>query len=124
MGESTLRRFVLAAAAGSLLFCGAAWAQTAAGAGPGVAESGHPRVNQVDAREATQQQRIANGIASGSLNAHEAARLENGESRLQHRESADLATHGGHLTKPEQRRLNRQENRLSRRIAVQKHDAR
>jgi hypothetical protein len=123
MGKSTLRRFVLAAAAGSLLLSGTAWADGPSGVGRGVAEPGHPRVNQVDAREATQQQRIANGIASGSLNSREAARLERGESRLQRRESADLATHGGHLTRPEQRRLNRQANRLSRRIAVQKHDA-
>ena len=116
----SMQRFLLAAATGSLLVFGNAYAD---GAGPGVVDPGHPRVNQVDRREEHQQDRIANGIQNGSLNPAEAARLERGEARLAHREAVDLAAHNGHLTKPEQRRLNRQQNRLSARIYRQKHDA-
>jgi hypothetical protein len=40
---------------------------TTSGAGPGVIDPGHPRVNQVNGRETNQQNRIANGVKNGSL---------------------------------------------------------
>jgi hypothetical protein len=113
-------------AVGGLLFAGSAAAQTAAsttsGAGPGVVDPGHPRVNQVNHREAKQQKRIANGIANGSLNPNEAARLEKREAAVQKHEETAMAKHNGHLTKAEQARLNRQQNRISRSIYRDKHN--
>jgi hypothetical protein len=113
-------------AVGGLLFVGSAAAQTAtsttSGAGPGVVDPGHPRVNQVNRREGKQQQRIANGISNGSLNPNEAAHLEKREAAVEKREQADMAKHNGHLTKAEQARINRQQNRISHSIARDKHN--
>jgi hypothetical protein len=117
---------LLVLAVGGLLFAGSAAAQTAtsttSGAGPGVVDPGHPRVNQVNRREGRQQQRIANGISNGSLNPKEAAHLEKREAAIEKREQADMAKHNGHLTKAEQARINRQQNRISRSIARDKHN--
>lgn len=107
-------------AVGGMMLVGSATAQQNSGAGPGVVDPGHPRVNQVNRREARQQRRIANGVKNGTLKPRQTARLETREARLQHREKADMAKHNGHLTKPEQRRLNRRENRISRSIARDK----
>jgi hypothetical protein len=118
-----LTNSLLVLAVGGLMFAGSAAAQTATstpGAGPGVVDPGHPRVNEVNAREANQQQRIANGIQNGKLNSQQAANLEKRESALQNREQADMAKNGGHLTKGEQARLNQRENRISRSIARDK----
>ena len=55
-------------AVGGLMLAGSASAQTStttSGAGPGVVDPGHPRVNQVNRREENQQQRIGNGVKSG-----------------------------------------------------------
>lgn len=114
-------------AVGGLLFAGSAIAQTAtstttSGAGPGVVDPGHPRVNQVNRREGKQQQRIANGISKGSLNPKEAAHLEKREAAVEKREQADMAKHNGHLTKAEQRGINRQQNRISHSITRDKHN--
>jgi hypothetical protein len=113
-------------AVGGLLFVGSAAAQTAtsttSGAGPGVVDPGHPRVNQVNRREGKQQQRIAKGISNGSLNPREAAHLEKREAAVEKREQADMAKHNGHLTKAEQAGINRQQNRISRSIARDKHN--
>ncbi len=110
---------LLIAAVAGLLSFGSAFAQTAtstSGAGPGVVDPGHPRVNQVNNREGRQQQRIANGVQNGTLSSKQTAHLENRETKIQNREQADMAKHNGHLTKSEQRGLNRQGNRTSRAI--------
>jgi len=72
-------------------------------------------------RNVNQQQRIENGVKSGQLTNREAGRLERGEakvSRLEARAGAD-----GHVGKAEQGRIQRAENRESRAINRQKHDA-
>ena len=113
--------FVLAV--GGLMFAGSAAAQTAtSGAGPGVVDPGHPRVNEVNQREANQQKRIANGINNGSMNAHETANVERREASVQKQEQTDMAKHNGHLTKAEQRQLNRRQDRISRSIYKDKHN--
>jgi len=111
-------------AVGGLMLIGSASAQTTtttAGAGPGVVDPGHPRVNQVNRREARQQQRIGNGIKSGKLNSQQAANLEKRESSVQNREQKDMAAHDGHLTKAEQKGINRQQDRISKSIYKDKH---
>jgi hypothetical protein len=86
---------------------------------PGSASS---RRMQVDvARNAKQEQRIANGVKDGSLTNHEAAKLERGQSRVDHKEARAGAD--GHVGAGEQARAQRSEDRQSRRIHRQKHDA-
>lgn len=119
-------KMLLVLAVGGLML-GTAAAQTStsnssstSGAGPGVVDPGHPRVNQVNQREENQQDRIANGIKNGKLTPGQAARLERGEQRLQNNEKKDMAADGGHLTKQDQRQLNREANHMSKRIAHDK----
>jgi hypothetical protein len=116
---------LLVLAAGGLMLAGSASAQTAtttSGAGPGVVDPGHPRVNEVNQREENQQQRIANGVSSGKLSAQQTANLEKREASVQNREQKDMAEHNGHLTKSEQRGINRQQNRISNSIYKDKHE--
>jgi len=116
---------ILVLAIGGLMLAGSAVAQTASttsGAGPGVVDPGHPRVNEVNQREENQQQRIANGISKGSLSPQQASNLEKREASVQKQEQADMAKHNGHLTKAEQRQLNRRENHISKSIYKDKHD--
>ena len=112
----------------ALAFCGlmtvAAPAQTSSttsGAGPGKVDPGHPRVNQVNRREQNQQIRIANGIKNDKLTSQQASHLERGETRLKNNEKRDMAADNGHLTKQDQRQLNREANRMSTRIDKDKH---
>jgi hypothetical protein len=91
-------------------------------AGPGVVDPGHPRVNEVNAREANQQRRIAQGEKSGRLTPAEAAKVQSREANIQSHEAADMAAHNGHLTKREQRNLNRRENHASKAIYRKKHN--
>ena len=100
---------------------GVAVAQANSGAGPGVVDPGHPRVNQVNSRETRQQNRIANGVKNGSLSPKQTANLEKREASVQRREKKDMAAHNGHLTKAEQNGINRQQNRISKSIYKDKH---
>lgn len=115
---------LLVLAVGGMLLTGSASAQTSttSGAGPGVVDPGHPRVNQVNRREARQQQRIANGVQSGKLSPQQTANLEKREASVQKREQRDMAAHNGHLTKAEQRGINRQQNRISKSVYKDKHE--
>ncbi|MGB7599868.1 MAG: hypothetical protein WBM24_06165 [Candidatus Sulfotelmatobacter sp.] len=121
-----LTRSLLVLAAGGLMLVGAASAQTqdsnTSGAGPGVVDPGHPRVNEVNTREQNQQDRIANGVQNGTMTPGQASRVENREQNIENQQKADMAAHNGHLTKGEQRQLNREQNRTSRRIYKDKHD--
>jgi len=120
--KNEITKLLLVLAAGGLMLAGSAAAQTnSSGAGPGVYDPGHPRVNQVNRREQRQQNRIANGLRNDKLNANQAANLERRETRLQNQERKDMAAHNGHLTKTEQRHLNQRENRISRSIYRDKH---
>jgi hypothetical protein len=121
MTNKITHSLLLLAAAG-LMFAGSAAAQNnTSGAGPGVVDPGHPRVNQVNGREQNQQNRIGNGVKNGTLNSKQAAHLENRETAVQNREKKDMAAHNGHLTKAEQRGINRQQNRISKSIYQDKH---
>ena len=87
---------------------------------PGVVDLPHLRVNEVNAREGRQRQRIANGVKNGTLTPKQTANLERREANLQNRGPADMAKHTGHLTQTEQRSLNPQENLIRRPIARDK----
>ncbi len=121
---NTRKHSLLALAVGGLMIAGSAAAQNqsnTSGAGPGVVDPGHPRVNQINQREKNQQNRIANGVKNGKLTPGQAARLERGEQRLQNNEKRDMAKDNGHLTKQDQRQLNREANHMSKRIYKDKH---
>ncbi|GAP65360.1 hypothetical protein MBSD_n0649 [Mizugakiibacter sediminis] len=71
-------------------------------------------------RNIDQQQRIRNGVASGSLTNREAAHLEGREAHVDHLEARAGAD--GRVGAREQARIQRTDNRDSRRIYRQKHD--
>jgi hypothetical protein len=121
--NNTFTKSLLALAVGGLMIVGSASAQTSttSGAGAGVVDPGHPRVNEVNKRQENQQQRIGNGVKSGKLNSKQTANLENRETSVQNREKKDMAAHNGHLTKAEQKGINRQQNRISKSIYKDKH---
>src|SRR5258706_7139062 len=72
------------------------------------------------ARNVNQEKRIGQGLASGQLTNHEAARLEAGQAHVAHMEAH--AGNDGHVGAVEQNRIQRTENRQSQRIFKQKHD--
>lgn len=72
-------------------------------------------------RNINQQQRIEQGIQSGQLSNREAGRLERGQARVDRREARAGAD--GRVGPGEQRRVQKAENRQSRRIYKEKHDA-
>jgi hypothetical protein len=90
------------------------------GAGPGVHDPNHPRVNQINQREQNQQNRIANGIKNDKLTSRQTTNLERRETKLQNNEKKDMAADNGHLTKQNQRQLNHEANRVSGSIAKDK----
>jgi hypothetical protein len=122
--NSTFTKLLLVLAVGGLMIVGSASAQTSttSAAGPGVVDPGHPRVNEVNKREANQQKRIGNGVANGKLTSQQTTNLEKRETSVQNREKKDMAEHNGHLTKTEQKGINRQQNRISKSIYKDKHE--
>jgi hypothetical protein len=73
-------------------------------------------------RKENQQQRIAQGVKSGSLTAGETARVENKESKLNKEVRADRKANGGNLTNNEKQQVNQQQNHLSNQIYREKHN--
>ena len=78
--------------------------------------------SEVGQRQRNQQERIAQGVKSGELNARETARLEGREAAIHREVHNDRVANGGKLTPAEKAKVNHQENRTSRAIYRQKHD--
>jgi len=114
--KSTFRFSMLGLLFSAALVSGAAMAQDANQAN----DPGHPRVNEVNQRLDNQQNRIQKGVADGQINAKQEARDEQHDANIAQRESADQAKNGGHLTKQEQRNLNKSENKNSNHIHKQR----
>ena len=72
-------------------------------------------------RNINQQQRVENGIKNGSLTNHEVSKLERGQAKVDKREY--VAARDGHVSAKEQARIQRAENRQSKRIHHEKTDA-
>jgi hypothetical protein len=72
-------------------------------------------------RNVNQQQRIVQGIQSGQLTNREAGKLERGQARVNRAEARAGAD--GKVGPNEQRRIQKAENRQSKRIYREKHDA-
>jgi hypothetical protein len=80
--------------------------------------------NEVNTRDRLQQERIGQGVKSGSLTAGEAANLEHKEAGLNREERNDRAANGGKLTQGEKAHINHQQNNLSKQIYNKKHNGR
>jgi hypothetical protein len=72
--------------------------------------------NEVGQRRQNQQNRIAQGVRNGSLNAGQTARLENREQGINQKIAADRQANGGKLTGQEKTQINKAQNKTSRRI--------
>lgn len=84
-----------------------------------------PAVNsEVKARDRMQQERIGQGIKSGSLTPGEAANLEHKEAALNGEQRAMRATNGGRLSAGQKAVVNQQQNAMSRQIYNKKHNGR
>jgi hypothetical protein len=81
----------------------------------------HPRRAEVNRRLARQNERIEEGVEHGRLSRGEARRLHAEDRNIRAQERAMAAANGGHITRREQRVLNREENAESRRIYREKH---
>jgi hypothetical protein len=71
-------------------------------------------------RNINQQQRIEQGVKSGELTHREAGKLEKGQAKVEHKEM--MAGKDGHVGAHEQARIQRAENKQSKRIYNEKHD--
>ncbi|MBY0248678.1 MAG: hypothetical protein K2Q17_13525 [Nitrospiraceae bacterium] len=76
----------------------------------------------IDQRQMNQEERIDQGVASGELNRREANRLERQQNRIDRMENR--ANADGVVTAKERARIGAAQNRASRNIAREKHDAR
>lgn len=85
------------------------------------AASDHFGKSEVGKRQENQQDRIAQGIRSGHLNAGQTARLEGNQAGINQEARADRRANGGQLTGAERHQVNRQQNRQSRDIYRAKH---
>lgn len=85
------------------------------------ANTAHYGNTEVGQRRENQQDRIANGLRNGSMNAGQAAHDENHEQGINEQVRADRAGNGGKLTGQEHAQINREQNHVSRTIYRQKH---
>jgi hypothetical protein len=106
-----MKRFIMIAAISGAMLIGPARAQTAG------------QDTTIHERKENQQDRIANGVASGQLTAGETANLERKEANLNSETRTDRQANNGQLTAPEKAQINRQQNRLSQNIYNDKHNA-
>lgn len=80
----------------------------------------HPRINEVDQRLQNQEKRIDAGVAAGEINPKQEARDQATDAKVSQELSKDEAKNGGTITKAEQRKMNRQLNKNSKRIHRQR----
>jgi hypothetical protein len=71
-------------------------------------------------RNEQQQQRVEQGVKSGSMTNHEVAKVERNESKIDHKEY--VAGRDGHVGKHEQKSIQHADNKESRKIHHEKHD--
>jgi hypothetical protein len=106
-----MKRFVMTVAVSAAMLIPSVYAQTAG------------QDTTISQRKENQQDRIANGVASGQLTAGETSRLESKEANLNSEIRTDRQANNGQLTAPEKAQINRQQNRLSGDIYNDKHNA-
>ena len=101
-----MKRMLLAVSAMTLLMTGMAYAEA--------------ETPVIDQRQANQEKRIDQGIASGQLNEREANRLNKQQGHINKME--DKVKSDGVVTKREKARIHHAQDRASRHIAREKHD--
>jgi len=82
----------------------------------------HPRRAEVNKRLANQNRRINQGVKSGQLTKDGAQKLKAEDRSIRRRERRMAAKNGGHITKAQEKQLNKEENAVSRQIQREKHD--
>lgn len=75
---------------------------------------------RVDARQANQEARIQQGVATGALTPKEAAKLDAGQAKIERKEAKAKAD--GVVTNKERAKLAKAQNKQSKKITKQKHD--
>jgi len=118
-------KFILNCAALIALVVPAAFAQQTGNSSTTTNTSGTNNANSptIQQRKENQQDRIANGIQSGQLTAGETKNLETKEAGLNKEEKNMRAADNGKLTSADRTKLNNQQNRLSKQIYQDKHNA-
>ncbi len=81
-------------------------------------EQTHPRRDEVNDRLANQDVRIHRERAEGEINGRQAHRFHLADRRIRRQERRYAFNHDGHISRAEQHRLNREENRVSRHIGA------
>jgi hypothetical protein len=79
-------------------------------------QKNHPRRTQVNHRLANQNKRIHQDVKNGTLSKGQAAQLHHEDHQVRQEERDMASQNGGHITKPEQRVLNGQENGIGSQI--------
>jgi hypothetical protein len=79
-------------------------------------QKAHPRREQVNNRLAHQNYRIHREVREGELTRPQAAGLHQEDRQIRQEERNMASRDGSHITRPEQRTLNQQENAVSRQI--------
>ncbi len=79
-------------------------------------EKAHPRRDQVNDRLAHQNKRIHKEVKEGEMTKQHAANLHKDDRQIRQEERDMASQNGGHITKSEQKTLNRQENALSKHV--------
>ena len=79
-------------------------------------EKTHPRRDQVNDRLERQHYRIHQEVKEGDMTHAQAMRLHRADYSVRREERLMASQHKGHITRRQQGILNRQENRISRRI--------
>jgi hypothetical protein len=77
----------------------------------------HPRRAEVNRRLQNQDHRIDHKMRNGEIGRRQAYHMQQRDHQIRKEERRMAYRHGGHITKHEQNRLNRQENHMSRRIS-------
>lgn len=76
-------------------------------------QKNHPRRTQVNHRLANQDKRIHQDVKNGTLSKGQAAKLHHEDHQVRQEERDMASQNGGHITRPEQKVLNGQENKIS-----------
>jgi hypothetical protein len=79
--------------------------------------------NEVDNREANQQQRTANGLRSGQMTSGEAARTNHNQANVDQQVHNERTANGGALTGQQKQQVNKEQNKNSKQIYNEKHNS-
>ena len=90
-------------------------------AGASLAQDAAPANGQVyEQKQANQQARIDNGVATGKLSNHQAKKLDKNQAKINHEVGKDMAKNGGTLTPGEKAKVGSQMHKESKDIAHKK----